>query len=94
MTRHRVAGGVRGHDEGGDSTGAVVADLGEEDNVVGHGAAGDVHLLAVDDVVVAVAAGPRLDSGDVGAGVGFGEAECAPDLARGGAGQPLALLLL
>src|SRR3990172_8462341 len=53
----REAGGVRGNDEGGDGLRAVAAGLGEEADVVGDGAAGDEHLLAVDDVVVAVTAG-------------------------------------
>src|SRR3972149_5871719 len=90
----REARRVRGHDEGGDGLRAVAVGLGEEADVVGDGAAGDVDLLAVDDVVVAVTAGARLDGGGVGAGVRFGEAEGAADLAGGGARQPLPLLLL
>ena len=39
----------------------------EGDDVVGDGAAGDVHLLAVEDVVVAVADGARLEVAGVGA---------------------------
>ena len=57
----------------------------EDRQVVGDGAAGDVHLLAVEDVVVAVADGARLEVGGVGAVVGLGQAEGALDLAGGDA---------
>jgi hypothetical protein len=57
-------------------------------------AVGDVGLRAVDDVLVAVADGARLDAGDVGAGVGLGDAEAEDLLALDRGHDPLLLLLL
>src|SRR3972149_6289292 len=69
------AGGGGGQDEGGDGLHAGPAGLGEEADVVGDGAAGDVHLFAVDDVIVAVAAGAGVDGGGGGGGGGAGGGE-------------------
>ena len=55
---------------------------------------GDEHLRAVEDVLVAVAHGRRLDPGDVGAGVRLGQRERAEDRLLEQRRQPLALLLL
>ena len=49
--------------------------LDEQRDEVGARAVGDERLLAVDDVVVAVALRDRLDAGDVAAGVGLAHAE-------------------
>ena len=57
-------------------------------------AVGDERLRAVDDVVLAVAAGGGLDALQVGAGAGFGHRDGADQLAARHARQPVALLLL
>ena len=67
--------------------------LRDEHDEVGAVAVGDVGLRAVDDVLVAVAHGARLDAGDVGAGVGLGDAE-AEDLLALDRGHEVLLLLL
>ena len=55
--------------------------LRHEHDEVGPVAVGDVGLRAVDDPLVAVAHGARLDAGHVGAGVGLGDAEAGDLLA-------------
>jgi hypothetical protein len=67
--------------------------LGDEHDEVGAVAVGDVGLRAVDDPLVAVAHRARLDAGDVGAGVGLGDAE-AGDLLALDRRHEVALLLL
>ena len=91
----RDPGRVHRHEEERE---AVVAGVGvrlrHEDDGVGADAVGDVGLGAVDHPVAAVAHRARLDGGDVGAGVGLGDAE-AEDLLAGDRGdRPLLLLLL
>ncbi len=89
------AGGVGGHEEGGDPLVAGgVGRAGEEQHDVGPGAVGDEHLAAVDDVVVAVAHRPGREVAGVGAGARLGEAEAADVRAGGEPRQPLPLLLL
>src|SRR3954451_3967137 len=67
---------VHGHEEQRDAAVAGLrVGLGDEDDHVGAVAVGDVGLRAVDYVLVAVAHRARLDAGDVGAGVGLGDAE-------------------
>ncbi len=89
------AGRVHRHEEEREAVVAGVrVGLGDEHDHVGAVAVGDVGLGAVDDVLVAVAHRARLDAGDVGAGVGLGDAE-AEDLLAGDRGDdPLLLLLL
>ena len=58
-----------------------VGDLGPDDGNVGDGAGSDPHLLAEEDISVAVFAGAGAHPARVGAGVGFGEAEAAEDFA-------------
>ena len=55
---------------------------------------GGVHLLAVDDVLVAVAHGPALQARQVGAGLGFREAQGENDLTIDQPGNELLLLFL
>ena len=57
-------------------------------------AVGDPHLPAVDDVVVAVAGGLRLNRLGVGAGVGLGDAEGGADLGFDHAGEEALLLVV
>src|SRR5450830_1467841 len=57
---------------------------------VGLQAVGDPHLLAGDDVVVAVLARHALDAGHIAAGAGLGHADAAHRIARDGRGQELA----
>ncbi len=93
LSRDAEAGRVRGDDEAADALRARRAvGAREGDDVVGDGAAGDVHLLAVEDVVIAIADGPRLQVRGVGAMVGLGEAERALHLTRSDAlADPLLL---
>ena len=76
------AGGL--DDDEGHAFGASggVGFAGEDDDVAKL-AVGDVYLLAVDDVVVAVTDGGGADGFEVGAGAGFGEAEGGDDFAGG-----------
>ena len=67
--------------------------LGDEHDVVGAVAVGDVGLRPVDHPLVAVAHRARLDAGDVRAGVGLGDPE-AGDLLALDRGHEVALLLL
>ena len=53
--------------------GRVGIGAGQQEDVVGELGLGGPHLLAVDDPLVAVELGPRLQRGQVAAGVGFGE---------------------
>ena len=89
------AGAVHRHEEQRE---AVVAGVGvglrDEHDHVGAVAVGDVGLRAVDDVVVAVLDRARLDAGDVGAGVGLGDAEAEDLLALDRGHDPFLLLLL
>ena len=89
--------GVGLDEEGADAAmGGLGVDVGlGEDEVDARAlAVGDPHLLAVNDVVVAVAGGLRLDGLGVGAGVGLGDAEGGADLGVDHAGEEALLLLL
>src|SRR5262249_39935796 len=66
----------------------------QQEDPVGAVAAGGPDLLAVDDVVVAVAHRARLQAREVGAGARLGVALAPDRLGAGDAGQVLALLLL
>src|SRR5205823_13094983 len=66
---------------------------GDEHPTVGRTGAAGPHLLAVDDPLVAVAHGPGLQAGEVGAGARLAE-QLAPRLAAGGEGQQPAVALL
>ena len=68
--------------------------LGEHGEYLGVDAVGDPHLVAVQEVVVAVADGLSLDRLEVGAGVGLRHAEGAPSLAGGHAGEEARFHLL
>ncbi len=68
--------------------------LRHEDDDVGAMTVRDVRLRAVDDVLVAVAYGARLDAGDVRAGIGLGDAQAEDLLAPDRGHDPLLLLLL
>src|SRR5262249_5297739 len=74
--------------------GALVLELGPDDGEVGHGAVGDPHLGAVEDVAAVGARRARDHPARVGAVVGLGEPEAADDLALGHRRQPAAALLL
>ena len=67
---------------------------GDEDAHVGAVRAGRPDLLAVDDVVVAVADGARLEAGEVGAGAGLAEALAPGIFAADDPRQRRVLLLL
>ena len=88
-------GRVHRHEEEREAVVAGVrVGLRDEHDDVGAVAVGDVRLRAVDDVLVAVAHRARLDAGDVGAGVGLGDAEAEDLLALDRGHDPLLLLLL
>ena len=61
--------------------GHVPVGAGDQHAVVGGGRAGGPDLLAVDDVVVAVALGAGADAGEVGAGAGLGIEQAHADFA-------------
>ena len=82
--------GALGDEEAADA----LVGLRPDDGDVGDRAVGDPHLLAVQDPVVAVAAGAGPHRAGVRAGVGLGQAEAADRLAGGHPRQPLLLLLL
>ena len=63
-------------------------------NVRGVVGGGGVHLLPVDDILVAVAYGAALQARQVGPRLGFGEAQRKGNFAPDDAGQELPLLLL
>jgi len=84
---------VRIHHERADPLRPGPAGPGEHREVIGHGAPGDVDLVAVQDVVIAVAHGPGLEVCRIGAVVGFGQAECRLPFAAAERGEPLLLLL-
>ena len=89
------AGRLHREEEVGDAAvlGGLGVGAGEEVDVLGEVGAGGPDLLAVDDELVAVDLGAGLEGGEVGAGVGLGEA-LAPDVLRGGDAGKVALLLL
>jgi hypothetical protein len=66
--------------------------LGEDEVPVGLVAVGDPHFLAVDHVLVAPALGAGANRGDVGAGVGLGDAVRAEEALLGHAAEVLLLL--
>ena len=82
-------GRVHRHEEQREAVVAGVGvGLGDEHDHVRAVAVGDVRLRAVDDVLVAVAHGARLDRGDVGARVGLGDPQAEDLLAAiAGAGH-------
>ena len=89
------AGRVHRHEEQREAVVAGVrVGLRDEHDHVGAVAVRDVGLRAVDDVLVAVPHRARLDAGDVGAGVGLGDAEAEDLLALDRGHDPLLLLLL
>ena len=67
---------------------------GQHEDVVGENGLGGPDLLAVDDPLVAVEHGLGLEAGQVGAGVGLGEALAPGDLPAEDLGDELLLLLL
>src|SRR5260221_447722 len=67
---------------------------GEQGDQAGRGAAGQPHLLAGDDVVVAVADGRGADRGDVRAEARLGHGQRRADLAGGHPWQEIVPLLL
>jgi hypothetical protein len=67
--------------------------LGHDDDQIGVLAIGDEGLRAVDDIVIAVLLGDRLDALQVGAGARFGHRDGADHLARRHFGQPFLFLL-
>ena len=73
---------------------ALLVGRGEDDDPRRVARVRDEHLRAVEDVLVAVADGGRLDPGDVGAGVRLGQRERAEDRLLEQRRQPLALLLV
>ena len=66
---------LHGHEEVGDAgvLGRVGVGAGQQEDVVGVLGLGGPHLLAVDDPLVAVELGPRLEAGQVDPGVGLAE---------------------
>ena len=66
----------------------------QREDRVGHVGGGGPDLLAVDDVLVAVAHGARLEAAEVGAGAGLGVALRPRDLAGEDVADVLLLLLL
>ena len=87
---------VHRHEQVGDAgvLGRVGVGAGEQEAVVGVLGLGGPDLLAVDDPLVAVELGLALQAGEVGAGVGLGEALAPRRLALEDAGEELLLLLL
>ncbi len=78
-----VARVVLVHHEGGDALVLLrEVDVGEDDRHVGVGAVGDEDLVAVEDVVVAVAPRGGAQGRRVAAGARLGEREAADQLAR------------
>ena len=73
---------------------AWLFDLRPDHSDVRDAARGDPHLLAVENVIVAVFAGARPHAAGVGAEVGLGEAEAAELFSRGHLRQPEILLLV
>ena len=67
---------------------------GGQPDVVGVAGQRGVDLLPVDDVLVAVADGPGLQRGQVGARLGLGVADAEVDVAGQDLGQEEVLLLL
>ena len=67
---------------------------GQHEDVVGEAGLGGPDLLAVDDPLVAVQLGLGLEPGEVGAGIGLGEALAPGDLPAEDLGDELLLLLL
>ncbi len=79
--------------KGGDAAAAGCGvGLREDDVDAGDSAVGDPGFCAVEDVVIAFAHGAGLDSGGVGAGLRFGEAEGAENFAAGEAAEIFFLL--
>ena len=90
-----VARSVRGDDEAGDPLVLLLqVDAGEDQGDIRVGAVGDEDLVAVEDVVVAVAAGRGAYPGRIAAGARLGEGEAAELPARGQGGEEFLLLLL
>ncbi len=84
------AGKIGFDEEGGDAAAACCGiGLGENDVEAGDAAVGDPGFGAVQDVVIAIADGAGLDSGSVGAGLRFGEAEGAENFAAGEAARDI-----
>src|SRR5207342_831828 len=91
----RDAGKVGVDDEGADAAvPALGIGLGVDREVVGIGAVGDEALGAADDVLVALLDGAGFHPGDVGAGVGLGQAEGGELLVFGQHAEVLLLRLL
>ncbi len=88
------AGGAFLDEEHGDrlAGGALRIGLGGDAVEVGVDAVGDEHLGAVEDEIVAVAAGGGADALHVGAGVGLGDADGGDGVARDDAGHVGGLL--
>jgi hypothetical protein len=95
LAQDREAFALRRHEKGADAP-PLLAGIGhgEDDHHVGLGALGDELLGAVDDPMVAVEPGRRLEVGRVGAGMRFGQTEPAEHLATGHGLEPALLLLL
>ena len=84
-----------GDDEAGEAarTGGAVGG-GEDGGHVGQSAVGDEALGAVENVLVALALGGRLDAGGVGTGFGLGQGHGGEGGTGGQLAEPLFLLLL
>ena len=93
---HLDAGLVHRAQQVGDALvlGGVLVGPAQDEDVVGDEALGGPDLLTVDDPLVAVELGGGLQAGQVGAGVGLGEALAPGDGAGEDAGDELLLLLL
>ncbi|CAB4727648.1 unannotated protein [freshwater metagenome] len=72
-------GALRDHERLDRSATQLAVQRRPDDDVVGAVTGGDVDLLAVDDVLVAVERGRRLDVRRVGAGAGLGDGHAGPD---------------
>ncbi len=89
------AGGVALHHEGGHALGAgLMVGQGIDGEVVRQRAVGDEALVAVDDELIAHPLGKGLQTADVGAGIGLGQAEGTEmTVVDDGRHEPLELLV-
>ncbi len=89
-------GRVHGDDEDGDALvlGHLGVGAGGQPDVVGPSGQRRVDLLAVDDVLVTVAHGPRLERGQVGARLGLGVTDAEVDVTGQDLREEEVLLLL
>ncbi len=83
----RQAGRIALDQEQADAGGALAAGAHRNRQIIRPHARGDEGLLAVDDVMVAVAPSPRAQIGDVGAAARLGDGECGDLFPRQDFGQ-------